>query len=564
MGARCDGGSDACGRVVERHSGEATTTFTYDSAGHLVAAVTPDTRLALTRDALGRVVTEECDGRALHSTYDILGRRVERRTPSGAVSRWEWDANNRPTRIRLADHALSFTYGASGHEIERRLGETAVLSQEWDAGHRLTSRTVLGQAASDTGPSGEALLQRSYTYGQDGSLAAVEDQTYGVRRFTRDRLGRVETVSATGWSERYAYDAAGNVSGADAPEGVQGRRVHDGTLIRRAGHITYVHDAQGRLVRQTRKLLSGGTREWTYAWDAEDRLTQVTTPDGRRWAYVYDGLGRRVAKRLLSDDGRPVEETVFTWDSSHLVEQSSSAGGPTQSWEWAPGTNRALLQSDQDEVDRRFYAIVTDLVGTPTELVDDEGRIAWRSRTTLWGTPLGGAADRVDCPLRFPGQYHDPETGLHYNFRRYYDPENARYISPDPLGLAPAPNHHAYVPDPLRWTDPWGLVSCESSRHGIAEEREAHIEGQHGPGAQDRVRENADPTGPEPSLPGEFYDDFLWDGDTSPSADGSGRASTGPRPYPTPAPGPDRTLTGTASTTANRWASTAAGGKPAP
>ncbi|MFI5688545.1 DUF6531 domain-containing protein [Streptomyces sp. NPDC051636] len=502
---------DACGRVVERRSGDTVTTYAYDSAGQLTAAVTPDTVLTLTRDAVGRVVTEECDGRAVHSAYDVLGRRVERRTPSGAVSRWEWDANNRPTEVRLGGNTLGFGYGTSGHETERRLGETAVLSQEWDAGHRLTGQTVVALAAAQPAGAAKPLLHRSYTYGPDGGLSAVEDETYGTRRFTRDRLGRVETVSATGWSERYAYDAAGNVSRAEAPEGPQGERIHEGTLVRRAGHITYVHDTQGRLVRQSRKLLSGGTREWTYTWDADDRLTQVSTPDGRRWAYLYDGLGRRVAKRLLSEDGQAAEETVFVWDGSHLAEQLGSSG-PTRTWEWAPGTDRALLQMEQDEVDRRFYAIVTDLVGTPTELVDEEGRIAWRARTTLWGTPVGGATGPADCPLRFPGQYHDEETGLRYNFRRYYDPDNARYISPDPLGLAPAPNHHAYVRDPLRWTDPWGLVSCEGN-HGITSDRENHIEGQHGPGAQDRVRENADPTGPEPSLPGEFYEDFFWDGD---------------------------------------------------
>ncbi|WP_445032572.1 DUF6531 domain-containing protein [Streptomyces sp. SAS_275] len=504
---------DACGRVVEKRCGNAVATFTHDAAGRLVAAVTPDTALTLTRDPAGRIVAEECDGRTLRTTYDILGRRLERRTPSGTVSRWEWDANNRPTQVRLADHALSFGYGASGHETERRLGDTAVLTQEWDAGHRMTSQTVTRNAALGTGPSDAPLLHRSYLYGQDGDLAAVDDQAFGTRRFTHDRLGRVETVSAGGWSERYAYDAAGNVSQAEAPGTPQGDRVHDGTLVRRAGHVTYVHDAQGRLVRQSRKLLSGGAREWTYTWDGEDRLTQVTTPDGRRWAYVYDGLGRRTAKRLLSDDGHPTEEAIFTWDGSHLAEQSGSTGGPTRSWEWAPGTDRAVLQIDQDEVDRRFYAIVTDLVGTPTELVDEEGRIAWQARTALWGTPLGGAVDPVDCPLRFPGQYHDAETGLRYNFRRYYDPETARYISADPLGLAPAPNHHAYVSNPLRFTDPLGLVSCEGSNHGISSDRETHIEGQHGPGAQDRVREAADPTGPEPSLPGEFNDDFLWDGD---------------------------------------------------
>ncbi|MFD8463152.1 RHS repeat-associated core domain-containing protein [Streptomyces antimycoticus] len=63
----------------------------------------------------------------------------------------------------------------------------------------------------------------------------------------------------------------------------------------------------------------------------------------------------------------------------------------------------------------------------------------------------------MDCPLRFPGQYADPETGLHYNLFRYYDPETARYLTPDPLGLAPADNPHTYVVNPLTWADPLGL-----------------------------------------------------------------------------------------------------------
>ncbi|WP_286157426.1 RHS repeat-associated core domain-containing protein, partial [Streptomyces somaliensis] len=59
-----------------------------------------------------------------------------------------------------------------------------------------------------------------------------------------------------------------------------------------------------------------------------------------------------------------------------------------------------------------------------------------------------------------PGQYYDPETGLHYNVFRHYDPETARYLSPDPLGLAPAPNPAAYVDNPHTWTDPLGLAPC--------------------------------------------------------------------------------------------------------
>ncbi|WP_181763054.1 RHS repeat-associated core domain-containing protein [Rhodococcus spelaei] len=73
-----------------------------------------------------------------------------------------------------------------------------------------------------------------------------------------------------------------------------------------------------------------------------------------------------------------------------------------------------------------------------------EGRTTWHGEA---GTPL-----------RFPGQYFDDETGLHYNLHRYYDPGTARYVTQDPLGLAPSPNPSAYPHNPTGWTDPLGLV----------------------------------------------------------------------------------------------------------
>ena len=148
-----------------------------------------------------------------------------------------------------------------------------------------------------------------------------------------------------------------------------------------------------------------------------------------------------------------------------MAEQRSSTG-PVLCWDTRPGEHRPLVQRErsalrdaaQADVDERFYAIVTDLVGAPTELVGADGELAWQACSTLWGAVTGTGT--VDCPLRFPGQYADPESGLHYNVLRHYDPATARYVSPDPLGLGGGPDPHAYVPNPTRWLDPLGLTPC--------------------------------------------------------------------------------------------------------
>ena len=93
----------------------------------------------------------------------------------------------------------------------------------------------------------------------------------------------------------------------------------------------------------------------------------------------------------------------------------------------------------------------------------------------MWGATLwhpGGAS----TPLRFPGQYDDTETGLHYNHHRYYDPATGRYLSPDPLGLAPAPNPHAYVPNPTLLADPLGLEGCGISSTSTTTQNQAAID----------------------------------------------------------------------------------------
>ena len=266
-------------------------------------------------------------------------------------------------------------------------------------------------------------------------------------------MGQVTAVGAADWAETYTYDAAGNqISGAwpdrHPSADARGERAYESTRVIRAGAVRYEYDGQGRLILRRKTRLSRKPDVWRYSWDAEDRLTTVTTPDGSVWRYLYDPTGRRTAKQRLASDGESTLEQVdFTWDGITLAEQSSVSAGAsartTLTWDYkglhpiAQTEQKSLIDAPQSEIDQRFFCIVTDLVGTPTELVDDTGALVWRMRSTLWGSTAWAAKSTAFTPLRFPGQYFDAETGLHYNFHRYYDPEIARYITPDPLGLAP-------------------------------------------------------------------------------------------------------------------------------
>jgi RHS repeat-associated protein len=110
-----------------------------------------------------------------------------------------------------------------------------------------------------------------------------------------------------------------------------------------------------------------------------------------------------------------------------------------------------------------------DHLGTPQELTDHEGKVAWSAQYEAWGQAkeaISEAAYKAGMrnPIRFQGQYLDEETGLFYNRYRYYDPNMGRYISRDPIGLLGSLNAHAYAPNPTEWVDPLGLSGNSSQR----------------------------------------------------------------------------------------------------
>ncbi|MFI0373296.1 RHS repeat-associated core domain-containing protein [Actinomadura sp. 1N219] len=463
---------DPFDNVLEKNKGDQVTAYTYDSMGHLVHAAAPDVDLRLYRDPVGRITAETVNGTTTAYARDPLGRVLTRRTPSGAEAAWAYAPTGLPTRLTTGGHTLTFSHDPAGRETGRRIGATTALSQEWDANGRLTAQTLWGAPTPDTDQA-RLLQHRTYAYRPDGNLTGLTDRLSGDRDFTLDPLGRITAVTAQGWTERYAYDAAGNLTRADhsAADDRSDPRVREyrGTLIRRAGRTRYEHDAQGRVILRERVTLSGQRRVWRFHWDADDRLTTAQTPGGSHWRYHYDPLGRRIAKHQYAPDGTTLLQTyTYAWDGTRLAEQTHHIHTQDHvpritTWTYQPDTHTPLTQTGrqpaatapQEWIDQQFHAIITDLVGTPTELIDPTGAVI-STALTIWGA---SNPDRPPpCPLRLPGQYHDAETGLHYNYHRYYDPVAAGYTAPDPLGVEPQPNPHAYVSNPTTWLDPLGLT----------------------------------------------------------------------------------------------------------
>ncbi len=108
-----------------------------------------------------------------------------------------------------------------------------------------------------------------------------------------------------------------------------------------------------------------------------------------------------------------------------------------------------------------------DHLGTPIQATDRSGIVVWSAQYNAFGrvsvTTPTATDDKlvIESNLRFPGQLEDVETGLYYNWHRYYDPEVGRYVTGDPIGLEGGVNFYSYVNgNPVNLIDPLGNYSA--------------------------------------------------------------------------------------------------------
>ncbi len=441
-----------------------TAQYSYDALNRVTGIDYPgtDEDIALVYDSYtgctngtGRLCQVTDQSGITEYAYDSFGNVSQvTRTELGVtyVTRYTYDTANRVSSIAYPDgRAVSYSRDAVG----RINGVGMTVSGNTAA---LTSNVAYradGLPKSITYGNG---LTESRLYNLKGELTG---QTLGSENhnYTYDLNGNLtQTVRASGTS-LYGYDALDRLINETSAS---------------VGSLGYSYDANGNRLAL---LDNGATASYAYG-PASNRLTQVATQavtldpagnlatQGSR-SFGYLGSGRLqtvvdagVAVATYSYDRRGLrtgktaggQTTVYHYDEDgRLLLETTSTGTPIRAYVWLG--DRPLVQVEAS--DTVFY-LHTDHLGTPRLATNGQGTTVWTWEGSAHGAtaPTGSAT----VNLRYAGQYYDSETGLHYNWHRYYDPRTGRYLTSDLVGLAGGLNTYSYVfNNPLRYTDPKGL-----------------------------------------------------------------------------------------------------------
>ncbi|MDZ7862289.1 RHS repeat-associated core domain-containing protein [Acidovorax sp.] len=343
-------------------------------------------------------------------------------------------------------HTVTYAYDANGNRTtssQQRAGTTT------NRTYTLTANRQTGFSQTQTGAS-TASTSVTYQYNAAGDL--LND---GLRTFQYDSQERLEKVT-TG-------------TGTDAPS------------------TQYAHNALGQRVFKTEPLFtsgsgSGGTTSGknlnNLLADPEDQEGQAEKEQDKGFIQTAYEFFTRLWSPGSSDAQKLGFAYVYGTDGTLLGEYGmggSNSSGTTQ-YIYLPTANGPMPIAAI--VNGVAYAVHSDHLNTPRKLTQPDGQVAWQWAYTAFGdeqptlgakrftnettSPTTGSTSipEVTFNLRYPGQYYDKESNLHYNYFRSYSAERGRYTQADPIGLEGGFNRFGYVNgNPLRWTDPKGLVA---------------------------------------------------------------------------------------------------------
>ncbi|WP_221794360.1 RHS repeat-associated core domain-containing protein [Oceanobacter mangrovi] len=516
--------------------------YRYDPAGRLLQANNQHRELSWQYNPAGQVIKALQDQHELLHSHNTLGQRISTQLPTGDQIHYGYNSAGQTEAIHWNDRLISgFIHDESGGEQARLFGNGLSQQNSFDPQGRLQAQTLRNHRNDQN----TVINERKYQYNATGQISQIDDQLRGSTQYRYDNIERLIQVTGP-QPEQFVHDPAGNLLGS--PEDVDTVAAGSdtktpqvsGNRLNFQGDRHYRYDAQGNRVEQRRG--KDGKRVTRYQYDHQNRLIAIeqensATQNGKGFArteYQYDALGRRIRKIQKDANQQTTGGTEFYWnDDVLLTEQALELAlessdhpeqqQPTRHYVFEPNSFKPLAFVQHEQL--HYYHL--DHLGTPQEITNANGELVWTAQYKAYGSLALAPIRQVENNLRFQGQYFDEESGLHYNRFRYYDPECGRFINQDPIGLLGGNNNYLYVPNPVGWVDPWGLVCKEELKRRIEASRKAreasnfssHVDAESSL-ALESINSKPDfyvgPTGPESTLPSTAYryDRYLNDDGT--------------------------------------------------
>ena len=271
-----------------------------------------------TYDNLKRLVQlTHSDGTSRTFTYDHANRQTSIKDENGALTRFEYDALNRMLRLtNRLDETIDYTYDSQGRYQSVAYGPDQVFSVAYTDGNRLAG---FGRPDTETGTVSQFNENdrlsgvedgngdvHEYTYDADGLLKAERPPAGPLRVYEHDQLGRtIAYQSSDGESETYEYGANDRISRISLP----------GLDL----STSLTHNSDGLLT----ELITPDGRKWNYSYDPYSRMISATDPLDRVTTMEYDGRGRMTRMVFPGSMG----DVTLTYDGLGQITSRSFSDG---------------------------------------------------------------------------------------------------------------------------------------------------------------------------------------------------------------------------------------------